>query len=945
MEDKIDISEDIQNIPEKKPVVAKEVAEKEEKISKAVSQIPIARDEIQKRKENFINFIKKPKVWVTLFLIIAVILGMYIRSLPMHIVPETGHPGLWDITTNNWTLGPDLDPWLFLRTAKDIIQDGSIPAIDSMRNVPLGLETAKETQLLPYMIAGTYYISKVVYSGTTPEFAGDLLPVIMFGLTIIAFFLFVREVFIKKSPESKIKANAIALISTFFMITIPAFLSRTIAGIPEKESAGFFFMFLSFYLFLKSWKAEKTKKAVIFGLLAGISTALMALIWGGVMYVYLTIGGATLVAFIFGKIGKKEAFGYVSWVLSSSIIPVIFSERSSFMGIFASLSTGLDILVLMLIFVDGVIWNTKISGEFSKTKIPRKIISLTITFLLIFLFSTIFFGPNFIANKFKVIHQMIFKPITGRWNTTVAENRQPYFTEWEGSFGPFVKNIPLMFWMLLAGVVLFFKEFSRKIGKKKSWILTLCFALALWGIIFTRYSPNNIFNGENFISKSVYYLVITLFGGIALKFYSESSKTEDNFKQIDYASIFLLVLFILGLLSARGAVRIIMVFAPIATIFAGYLIVEIIDRFRKAESKTILGILMIIIILSGIFTFWAYFKIIGAQSSSMIPSSYNQQWQKAMLWTRENTSKNAVFAHWWDYGYWVQSIGKRATVLDGGNAIKYWNYLMGRHVLTGNNEQDALEFLYNHDADYLLIDSTDIGKYSAYSSIGSNEDYDRFSWIPTLTYDPKNNVETKEGITRMYNGGFEIDEDLTYIENGKQVFFPKETTGVAGIILKSSSDENNLDMNQPEIVLYNNGKQTRLPLRYLEYMGEFYDFGSGLEGCAKVIQKINMDNKGIKADSFGAIIYISPRVMRGMFAQKYLLNDPFNNFPHFKIEHLEDDLVINDLKNYGVNVNDFVYYGGVRGPIKIWKINYTGNEKEKQEYLDKDSSKYLAWKL
>jgi len=66
----------------------------------------------------------------------------------------------------------------------------------------------------------------------------------------------------------------------------------------------------------------------------------------------------------------------------------------------------------------------------------------------------------------------------------------------------------------------------------------------------------------------------------------------------------------------------------------------------------------------------------------------------------------------------LQSIGERATVLDGGNAIVYWNYLMGRHVLTGDNQKDALEFLYNHNTTHLLIDSSDIGKYGAYSSIG-----------------------------------------------------------------------------------------------------------------------------------------------------------------------------------------------------------------------------------
>ena len=159
----IDISKEIQKIPEeeKPKIVPNEIARKEEKIAEAVSEIPVTKDELDVRKEKFLSFLKKPHVWVIFFLIIALILGIYIRSIPMHTRADTGNPGLWDITTNTWTLGPDLDPWLFLRHAKYIVEDGSIPQVDMLRNVPLGFNTSKETKLLPYMIAWTYKISKV----------------------------------------------------------------------------------------------------------------------------------------------------------------------------------------------------------------------------------------------------------------------------------------------------------------------------------------------------------------------------------------------------------------------------------------------------------------------------------------------------------------------------------------------------------------------------------------------------------------------------------------------------------------------------------------------------------------------------------------------------------------------------------------------------------------
>ena len=108
---------------------------------------------VEIRKEEIIKFIKNPKFWVTILLIIAVIMGVYIRSLPMQ--DHGGNPGLWDVTTNSWTLGPDLDPWLFTRMAKIIVTEGSLPAIDNFRNVPLGYDPSRETVLLPYMISWT----------------------------------------------------------------------------------------------------------------------------------------------------------------------------------------------------------------------------------------------------------------------------------------------------------------------------------------------------------------------------------------------------------------------------------------------------------------------------------------------------------------------------------------------------------------------------------------------------------------------------------------------------------------------------------------------------------------------------------------------------------------------------------------------------------------------
>lgn len=911
---------------------------------------------IGERKERALTILKNPRVWVVGFLIAALVLGIYIRSLPMHTRPETGKPGLWDVATDDWTLGPDLDPWLFLRYAETITKEGSLPEVDDMRYVPLGYEVARETRLLPYMIAGTYFFFNT-FTTVNIEYAGAIFPVIMFGLTILAFFLFVKEIFIGKREKEKKRAYIIAIISTFFMIVLPVFLSRTVAGIPEKESAGFFFMFLAFYLFLKAWKSRDKNWPHIFAALAGISTALMGLIWGGVIFVFVAIASSTLIAFILNKIHKREFIIYSIWLVSSLAIILFSSAKFSFMGLLTSINTGLAFLVFFIMAVHFTIWRTKLKENkyLQNSKLPKNILSLIIAIVGGIVLVSIFLGPSFIFDKISSLNQMLFKPVEGRWVTTVAENKQPYFREWAREFGPLVKDIPIMFWMFFIGSIVLFRKMLDKIKKKDAWILTFLYVLFFFGLVFSRYSSSSTFNGINFISKTFYYLtVLLLIGGLISYYVSYHKKKEGGFKEIKYEYIFLFSFFILALFSARSAVRLIMMIATVAPIFAAFLIVTSIERFRKTNDeimKMILGGFVIILLLSAGYAFWTYQNTVKQQAYSFIPGSYHQQWQKAMFWVRENTpEESTVFAHWWDYGYWVQSIGKRATVLDGGNSIKYWNYLMGRHVLTGDNEKDALDFLYSHKATHLLIDSSDLGKYGAFSQIGSDENFDRFSSGPPIFLTNNQQIrETAEGVTRMYtnknSGGYNIypiSEDLIYFENGTEFFFPSKKAGVFGISIETSENNGSISFNQPKALFYNNGAQKEIPLRYLSFGGEFIDFKTGVKGTAYVMASVDANGR---IDSFGTAMYLSPRLMRGMLAQKYILNDPFNNFPHIKEKYSQQAAIVENLRMQGTNVGEFVYFYGLRGPIKIWEVEYTGKEEVKEEYLDRDYTKYLSWEL
>jgi len=924
----------------------------------------------QERKENLVKFIKEKKDWIYyLILSFIVLISFYIRILNVS--------KLKDITTKTWTLGPDLDPFLFLRWAQEIIEHGTLPIWDYMRYVPLGYNTAGEMKLLSYMIAWFYKLLSFFSSEVTVTYAAIIFPAVMFVFTGIAFFLFARKIFYKENDKTK---NIIALIATAFFVCIPSLLPRTIAGIPEKESAAFFFMFMTFYLFLEAITSQNFKKGLIFGIASGITTGLMALIWGGFIFVYFAIPPTILMMYILGKMDFKKYALYCSWVITSFALMIPFSTRYSLGLLIKSTSTGIGVGVLGLVGISLLLMNLKQLEEYrQKTKIPKEIFALIISLFIVGILGVIALGPSFFIREIIGIKNALIQPMTTRFGLTVAENKQPYFiSDWQVNFGPSFLNIPLYFWLFFSGSVLLFYSLVKKLRFRERWILTFSYLIFLICLIFSRYKADSVLDGTSGLSILVYFsgwlFFIGAFGYVGLKEEHKNYLNKylislggiilfgffgiifnsiilyfvaglfnilfviflligfNSYKKFNFEFSYLLYFLVLtlGIVGARAGIRLIMVLGAVSPIAVAFLIVKSSQSWLKEKDETIkffVGIITLIILISSIFTLVSYYESNKVQAENFAPGMYQWQWQKAMQWVRENTPETAVFAHWWDYGYWLQSIGERATILDGGNSIVYWNYLMGRYVLTGTNEMESLEFLYTHNGTHLLIDSTEIGKYTAFSSIGSDENYDRFSWITTFLMNKKYTQETNDEVTYLYTGGVTLDYDVVWDFEGKEVLFPKKNAGIGGIVLKENKDDEFL---QPEAIFVYNNQQYRIPLRYIYYNDKEYDFGTGLGSGIFLFPRIDSENGKQSLSQIGALFYLSERTVHSEMARLYLYNEKSD---YFNLVHSEDSLVVESLKNQGINLSDFVYYQGFQGPIKIWEISYPSNMKINPDYL------------
>lgn len=884
---------------------------------------------IRIRKDKILGFFKKNYNWVV-YLLLAFVVFLAVRIRTRNL------SGLRDITTGGWALGPDLDPWLFTRWAEYIVEHGKLMAIDTMRYVPLGLNIKEEYLLHPYLMA--WFHKALALFGLTDSvtYSAIIYPVFMFALTVIAFFFMVKKIFIDYAGEKK--ANYIALISSFFLSIFPVFLPRTIAGIPEKESAAFLFMFAAFYFFISSWKAKKNSYRYITAALAALATVAMANIWGGYVFIFLTLAPAVLICFLFNKIGKKEIYTYGIWLVMSLALMSLFSPKYTFASHFYSFSSAPAIAVLAIILIHQIIFNTKIRNYIEKSrfkKISPQLFSTIVSIILLALIASVLFGTSFIPSQLIAIKNQLIKPATSRLIQTVAENKQPYFVEWKDSFGPQIYNIPLTFWLFFIGSIYLFNNLLKEFYSKDRKILTLSYAVFLFSVVFSRYSSSSKFNGENYLSIGFYGLGFLIFiFCIGFYYYKYFKMREmDRFKNIDFSIIVLFSLFFLSIASARGLVRLVMILVPPVSIIISYFIVDVTNKARKSDEgkKIFLVVVASLILLSSIFSGYVLYKNVNSEASIYAPSIYNQQWQKAMAWVRESTPQDAVFAHWWDYGYWLQSIGERATVLDGGNAISYWNHLMGRYVLTGNDNYEALEFLYAHNTTHFLIDSSDIGKYGAFSYIGSNVTLDRRSYIPTLIKDKNQVQERKNSTVVLYSGVTGLDEDIIYDYNGTKIFLPKDVAAFAGAIVEK--DSNNKIISAPIAIYVYQNQQYNLPLRYV-YEKERIDFGEGLEAGLYIFPSASQNSGGLIIENDGAALYLSRRVVSTQLAKLYLYKE---DNPYFKLAHSQDDFIVEQIKQQNPNFDsDLLLYGGLRGPIRIWEISYPEDIKFKEEYLSKE---------
>lgn len=815
-------------------------------------------------------------------------IGFFIRTRNL--------PLLMDATTNTF-VPADPDAFAFLRYARYVLEHGSLMVHDTLRYFPNGYNPVSEFSFLSHVIVWFYKFLHFFSPHATLEFADVIYPAVSFVVGGIFFFLLVRRLFDAR----------VALLATSFLAVIPPYLFRTMSGVSDKEALGMTFFFLALYLYTCAFQSQTLKRGLISSFLAGIATALLGLIWGGVQFIFLIIGLFALYLIVFDYLTESHFYSYTTWFFTSLLfMTLIFTTRYTFLSFITSetlLPAALAFLVgfcrLCVLRFNLLNLKSRLHG-----KLPLGIFTFLFSSSLFFFLYALVKGWNGVAATYRGVTTGLLSPYAAsRWGRTVAESHQPYIRDWFSQFGT------LYFWLFLIGaVVLVYSAFA--IINTYRYSITGAFVLFLVGFLASRKSPNPPLDGQSPLAQFLYFgsFLLLIFSFVLLYVYAHRNKQDVSMDlaRVRKEYLFVFAWFLVMIVTSRIAVRILFVLAPLTAVLVAFLFVRAYD-FSMTFKHTFAKIAGVMVIL--------YFLLSPSVSASLLSNYnatfntasrsgtiYHQQWQLAMKWARENTPHDAVFAHWWDYGYYIQTGGGRATLTDGGNnGGPALNYFVGRNVLTGRNATEALEFLKAKGATHLLIISDEIAKYGAFSSIGSNLTYDRFSTIPTFSLDPSQSLEQRNETLLFYRGGAAFDQDFFY----DGTLYPAYNSGVGAILVPIRTSGTTFIVNQPQAVITYKGQQKTIPLKCVFVNGQEILFsGQGLNACFQIIPHI----QGNSAQMLGAGLYLSDKVWNTLFTHLYLFNQTWEGF----------SLAYDD----GQFIPVAVYNSVVAGPIRVWEISY-----------------------
>ena len=534
----------------------------------------------------------------------------------------------------------EFDPFFNFRATEYIVDNGLVAYFDWHDDRswhPFGRNISDTSQVMLHITAATLY---PIFGGGNDLYSFTILfPVVFGSLTIIVIFALVRVI-------GGTTAGLFAAL--FFSVSVPVIVRGTI-GWFKSEPLGLFYGLLGIYLFLSGIKSKNRKIGIAKLVGGGIFLSFGLASWGGIQFFILPLG-LFFLALPFLRTDHKFILWAIPVFVTSLILTALLFERPGIDFVFGI--GGISLIGTTLFLVVCIIIQ-RISKEGHKIRNGLALLGGTVVagFSIIFLNSNTQFLPlpsfrylNAI-NPFLTTQDPLVDSVAEHSTTTLAQSF--YF---------------LSILMVFAGI-------------------------GIW-LIFRKKNQSNETNTLVSNDMTGFALIIGLIG-----VYISSA-----FVRLElFASISIIILASVGL-------------AIISSEFLKarkYDKKKIIHSTRSITKISFVVVIVAILIIPASTLPGAASWITGVKAPPTIlngGTNFNistDDWPKAMEWLKNNTPEDSVVAAWWDYGYWITTLGERISLADNATLSTKQIQDIARMLLSSPDE--GWKLLQDLDADYVLI--------------------------------------------------------------------------------------------------------------------------------------------------------------------------------------------------------------------------------------------------
>jgi dolichyl-diphosphooligosaccharide---protein glycosyltransferase len=536
----------------------------------------------------------------------------------------------------------EFDPFFDFRATQYIVDHGINAYLkwhDTMSWYPEGRDVATTSQ------SGLHITAAVLYEifGFNMSLIDFVIwfPVVIGSLSTALMFLLVRAITGKNVP---------GLIASVFFAVSPAIIQRGNLGWFKSEPLGIFYGLGGAYLFISALREKKYKFLIPKAIFSGIIVGLALASWGGGEYFAIPIA-----IFIF-------ILAFVSNNLKNPLLVSVLFTISIFLVALAFPRPGTS----FVLGLPGILLMTSTGFLFVATLVRRKsseknaIRNTVIVFGIFVIIGIVIVSQGLYKTpSFRYLNAI--NPFLSSQNSlvqSVAEHSTPTIVDYFREFSILIIFSGLGAWVAFRN--------------KDNRMMIFALIMGLTGIyISATFARLLVFASIGMVILSSIGIYEVIRSITSIKRDTEKQNIGPNQSKTKSSSI--------NKVKTQKYIFVYMAFASILIVMLA------IPMIYDSNSNWI--------------------------SSADVPTSIangatnfritTHDWIDALHWISKNTPKDSVIASWWDYGYWITSLGNRTTLADNATINSTRISTIAKMLMSP--EQEGWKIANNLKANYILI--------------------------------------------------------------------------------------------------------------------------------------------------------------------------------------------------------------------------------------------------